>query len=471
MNKSQLKKQRNGRSRHSMTTIACLTSILVLVSTISPQPLVSALTLYNSGSEEWMETYNYLPEIEYYEPRNISTAMIEIDDGPGAIIFQAGLSASIYNYERATDDLNKVHFRLAAYFNSTAAGNYLPVFAQSIILMVEKENYYGDQAIIVKNCTSSDPRPYFQGTNIWPESYFDPLNLFSIFNEITQSESGAVSRVALEAVIGYCLTGNPGGTAAAVIICETLIQGSKAFAPRSQDFQQAPIGGPNRAYMWWTTGGVGFGTDQSISQYCFNMIDWYQDKWVNPFNPLTMGIKVWARFIIDGPNVGMFDNTIYDTPPLYLRLLRQGGSGCPILYAWDGATFVDEGLLDIHNPEGDDVSVEHSLRTPLERKNGRYNLRLIEHLKTISHIDQVKLMGRLKNGHWIRLPLLSATHSEEGQVRRLLRLSDDLRVDLYGANHNDGTSESLDLEFLAPRGLNIVEFRFQIEGNNPLPTK
>jgi subtilisin family serine protease len=144
------------------------------------------------------------------------------------------------------------------------------------------------------------------------------------------------------------------------------------------------------------------------------------------------------------------------------------GRGCPILSVYDGIEYIEEGLLDIHNPEGIDVVTNHTLVTIPGEVNHRYLLRLTEHNKTISHIDNVRLYGRLPNGILIPLPLISAVHSALGQVRRTLSLSDDNRVDVLGGDHNEGNSEFIDLEFIALINLNFIEFIFVIEGNNIL---
>jgi len=144
------------------------------------------------------------------------------------------------------------------------------------------------------------------------------------------------------------------------------------------------------------------------------------------------------------------------------------GPGCPILSVFDGTDYVVEGLLDIHNPEGIDVEAIQVLSTKPEAVNHRYLLRLTEFHKTISHIDQVKLFGRLHNGQLVPLRLTSAFHSSLGQVRNWLWFSDDRRVDVYGSDHIEGGSEFIDLKFIAPAHTNFVEFIFFIEGNNRL---
>lgn len=145
-----------------------------------------------------------------------------------------------------------------------------------------------------------------------------------------------------------------------------------------------------------------------------------------------------------------------------------GGGGCPILSVFDGEAYVEEGLLDIHNPDGIDVITHHSLIAIPEPIANRYLLKLTEHHKTISHIDQVKFYGRIPNGKLIPLYLSSATHSSLGEVRWELWISDDIRVDELGADHNEGISEFITLEFIAPAHKKFIEFIFVIEGNNAI---
>ena len=140
--------------------------------------------------------------------------------------------------------------------------------------------------------------------------------------------------------------------------------------------------------------------------------------------------------------------------------------GCPFLSVFDGEEYIEEGLLNIHNPNGTDVVTNHTLFTTPKAVNHQYLLRLIEHPKTISHIDNVQLWGKLPNGQTVQLHLGSAVHSALGQVKWALLHSDDERVDILGADHNKGSSEFIDLEFNAPAHTNFIEFIFIIEGNN-----
>ena len=160
--------------------------------------------------------------------------------------------------------------------------------------------------------------------------------------------------------------------------------------------------------------------------------------------------------------------TIREVKHVVAAYRTSGGGGCPFLQVWDGSEYVDEGLLDIHNAEATDVIYEHAVATVPEPISGRYAFRLTEHPMTISDIDQVQLRAILEDGTMQELPLRKAWHSEDSNVRNLLLYSDDLRVEELGADHNGGTSQSIDLEFAAiGPNTKAVAFIFTIEGYNP----
>jgi hypothetical protein len=151
-----------------------------------------------------------------------------------------------------------------------------------------------------------------------------------------------------------------------------------------------------------------------------------------------------------------------------LTVTIGSGGGCPMLFVWDGTDYVCEGLLDIHNPEGIDVVYQHTLVTTPQRVHGAYLFRLVEHPQTHSYIDQVKLYAILEDGTMVELPLIRARHLEYGNVLPHLLFSDDWKTETLGANLNNGTSQSIDLKFIAlPPNMNSIGFIFQIEGNNP----
>jgi hypothetical protein len=165
---------------------------------------------------------------------------------------------------------------------------------------------------------------------------------------------------------------------------------------------------------------------------------------------------------------GIFSNGEAYTNPIWIVYTPPpGGGGCPFLQVWNGSDHIDEGLLDIHNAEGVDVTYDHTLTTVPEPVNGAYAFRLTEHPKTISDIDQVQLQAILEDGTVEQLPLKKAWHSEDGNVRKILLNSDDWRVEEKGADHNGGISQSIDLEFatLGPNA-KAVAFVFTIEGYN-----
>jgi len=156
-------------------------------------------------------------------------------------------------------------------------------------------------------------------------------------------------------------------------------------------------------------------------------------------------------------------------PPVKtVSITSGGGGGCPFLYVWNGGEYHCEGLLDIHDPSGADVTTQLTLASNSQATQGVYKFQLIEHSQTISHIDQVKLYAILKDGRTIQLPLIYAWHSDKGFVLLPLLFSDDWKVDTLGADHNNGISQSIELRFLAlPRNIEVQAFVFQIEGNNP----
>jgi hypothetical protein len=215
--------------------------------------------------------------------------------------------------------------------------------------------------------------------------------------------------------------------------------------------------------IWWWT---------SVS-----FMSWLEDNswWLGPalLSPLTEYIAIAAieaTFILDG-YLRIGDTTIYDAvgagSPAPPPSPPPSGGGCPILSVWDGTDYFEEGLLDIHNPEGIDVVYQHTLVSTPQRENDAYLMRLTEHNQTDSHIDQVNLYAILEDGTMKRLPLIYAWHSEDGTVLPQLLFSDDVKTDTLGADLNNGTSQSIDLKFasLSPN-LEIIGFVFEIEGNN-----
>jgi len=152
---------------------------------------------------------------------------------------------------------------------------------------------------------------------------------------------------------------------------------------------------------------------------------------------------------------------------LYVNVYYPSGGGCPILYVWNGSDYAYEGLLNIHNPDGVDVIINHTLVTMPAWVNGVYKLRLVEHPQTHSHIDQVKLYAILEDSEAVKLPLIYAWHSEYGNILPQLLLSDEWKTETLGADWNNGVSQSIDLKFAAlPPKIKVKALIFQLEGNN-----
>lgn len=222
---------------------------------------------------------------------------------------------------------------------------------------------------------------------------------------------------------------------------------SKTFSAQGYDSDNIPVVG--LTYTWSVTGGIGYvsptstpdtgGPGQSTTFYSTD----------------TGSGTVRATATHVNTRTGSASVTVYT------------GGGCPMLYVYDGSEFVYEGLLDIHNPDGIDIVFNHTLTTEPSRRGGKYRFRIIEHSQTHSFIDQVKLYAMLEDGTLVKLPLIRAVHSEDGDVLPQLLFSDDWKTDTLGADHNNGTSQSIDLRFLAlPRNIEAISFVFVIEGNN-----
>jgi len=140
-----------------------------------------------------------------------------------------------------------------------------------------------------------------------------------------------------------------------------------------------------------------------------------------------------------------------------------GGGGCPTLFVWNGNGYVDYGVINIHNPSGEDIVREVPVRVEdVGINNHRSKFRLREGWEGLnfseSVIDQVKLYAVDSQGNRHLCPLISAEHSSLGNVLPQLLLSDDYRAQML-------LLETVDLTFIVP-WQNIQGFTFAIEGCN-----
>jgi hypothetical protein len=149
----------------------------------------------------------------------------------------------------------------------------------------------------------------------------------------------------------------------------------------------------------------------------------------------------------------------------YFKSSGGGGdnAGCPTLFVWNGSNYVDYGVIDIHNPTGEDVTREVLVKAEdVGISNRKVKFRLREGWEGLnfseSVIDQVKLYAVDIQGNRYLCPLIKATHSIEGNVLSQLLQSDDYKVQIL-------LLETIDLTFIVPYQ-NVQGFTFTIEGCN-----
>jgi hypothetical protein len=174
---------------------------------------------------------------------------------------------------------------------------------------------------------------------------------------------------------------------------------------------------------------------------------------------------VFSSWLLDGAT--RYDNPITVTMDsdhtLTAYFQSSGGGSCPTLFVWNGTSYVEEGILNIHAES--DVTVQHTIQNTLVLKDGFYNLQLRELDNYTSHIDQVKLYAVDSEGEWHLCPLTYAYHSELGKVTWKLRFDDSNRVDLE-------PTEIIDLKFAPSIPYSeTAYFIFEINGYNlkPMP--
>jgi hypothetical protein len=177
-------------------------------------------------------------------------------------------------------------------------------------------------------------------------------------------------------------------------------------------------------------------------------------------------------WILDG-SIIVYENPINvtmdsdHTLDAYFSVSGGGGSGggepCPTLFVWDGNDYVDYGVIDIHNPTGEDVVREVPvLAEDVSISNYKARFRLREGWEGLSYsesvVDQVKLYAVDDYGNRSLCPLIKAVHSEQGKVLSQLLLSDNVKVQML-------LLETIDLRFVVPYQ-NVQSFTFIIEGCN-----
>jgi hypothetical protein len=181
---------------------------------------------------------------------------------------------------------------------------------------------------------------------------------------------------------------------------------------------------------WWVDGGIRYGEDWGI----YN----------NLFLEMNSDHFVYACF---APGTG-----------------GGGGEACPTLFVWNGTAWIDYGVIDIHNPSGEDMVREVPVLTEdVGISNSKAMFRLREGWEGLNYsesvIDKVKLYAVDNYGNFHLCLLTRANHSSLGNVLSQLLKSDDIRVQTL-------LLETIDLTFKVPK--DIHGFTFVIEGCNML---
>jgi len=154
----------------------------------------------------------------------------------------------------------------------------------------------------------------------------------------------------------------------------------------------------------------------------------------------------------------------------YFNNATGGGGGsepCPTLYVWNGTAWIDYGVIDIHNPSGEDVVREVPVQAEdvgISRYKATFRLRegWLGLNFSESVIDQVKLYAINENGNHMLCPLIKAEHSRLGNVLLRLLASDNWKTQIL-------LLETISLKFIVPYQLHKIQnFTFTIEGCNML---
>jgi hypothetical protein len=173
----------------------------------------------------------------------------------------------------------------------------------------------------------------------------------------------------------------------------------------------------------------------------------------------------------------VLDSTYYYSNPITVTMTADhslqayfysssgGGDGCPTLFIWNGTAWVDYGVINIHNPSGEDVIREVQVsKDDVAVTNHQAHIMLREGWPGLnfseSLIDQVKLYAVDSNGNRYLCPLVKAEHSRLGNVMPQLLLSDDIKVQTL-------LLETIDLTFITPYPTSQIQgYIFTIEGCN-----
>ena len=132
-----------------------------------------------------------------------------------------------------------------------------------------------------------------------------------------------------------------------------------------------------------------------------------------------------------------------------------GWGCCPALYVYSQGDYVYETTFsEMYETNGSDITIDYNLTVTPDNVYGVYKMRLTENTTT-SCLDQIRLFA-IYNGIPYQLPLLSAIHSEYGNVKPQLLSSDDWRTTML-------VDHAINVTFWA-FPISGVDLLFSIEG-------
>ncbi|MFW9906251.1 MAG: hypothetical protein ACFFFH_18165 [Candidatus Thorarchaeota archaeon] len=251
----------------------------------------------------WIETWSSSPQFDYSDPETMSIGFDEAGEGSW---FTFGMALGVKEYQFSSDtNNNEVNFIFSTYFESMAIQelNYRPVQLVDLIVFVEKigpSYYYDDQKI---EMVVGDEPVY--GYNM--ETCFETKQR----SDATAAAFEAGFEVAVTAAVAFFTE-----SMSVAEVAHTVFASAWGITVYEDAYDDAGwSSGDTQAHFGWSQsadiGPWSQNCPEVVSQSTSNGIRWSQKKNVNPVSP--MGIKVYVKFQIGGPDSGCFDSTWYDS--------------------------------------------------------------------------------------------------------------------------------------------------------------
>lgn len=428
----------------------CLTTLPLLATR------VRAVTDFAEWYEPWRNT-----ALDYTQtlggPQNISTSTVINDTLGYGYQLKVSLGISVYQYMPSYTDFG-VYFRTFICIESYAPPNSIPcVFAERAELDIDKDTGSSNMNLnsLYFSNVQDDPR-YFQGNNLTKGEDM-PLTVMQALGH-----GWAVATTAVAAFLP------PAGGIASMVAADLLDTG---YGSQPADYQNMAWTDAHAASYWYNPHSYNPLT-QIFRQSCLDTECWYQYENQEPAT--YNGILLRALITLTNPGGRAWFGTDYIlTNPIKMQIRNRtydpnGGEGrCPKLFVNNGNSYVDFGVMAIHNPTGQDVVTDMNVKPgDVGISNYRAEFRLQEGWVGLnfseSVIDRVTLyaVGTSGNRYWC--PLISAQHSRLGNVLPQLLFSDGWKAQMF-------LLETVDLKFIVPYQ-NIQRFVFEIDGCNQFKT-